>query len=175
MDARSIFLLVLCVLLASGQICPEATMNSTSYFGLTVELAHRANASCSEDEVIAIRDAVNDALTNMNVTASGGATKELSGDICTNNDTMHRDLLLVRSYTWTGRATCRVCAPDTKVRRLVVGNETKEAADLASLDLTSMISTTFVNDPDFCLYEDSVAKVVVTVTETNKTLEDPCQ
>lgn len=72
-------------------------------------------------------------------------------------------------------SACRVCAPDTKVRRLVVGNETKEAADLASLDLTSLISTTFVNDPDFCLYEDSVAKVVVTVTETNKTLEDPCQ
>ena len=100
MYARSIILLLLSVIVTSAMICPYAT---TSYFVITVHLLYGTNTTCTGDEGIAVRNTMNDALTNISVTQSGGQTNLLSGAICAGDDILTRNLVVIKKYTWNGR------------------------------------------------------------------------
>ncbi|KAI2494949.1 hypothetical protein MHU86_19594 [Fragilaria crotonensis] len=171
MCALVILLLVLLqVVVGSALICNNATVSSTANFAFKVDLLYGQNATCPGGEEVAIRDAINDALTNMSITKSGGPTAVLSGDICVDNEG-HRNLVLINSFTWTGRATCRLCNPGRRLLSHEQLSAAEEAAHQASLDLRNLITTTFVNDPGSCLYQDWATVVVVTVTEITQTSE----
>lgn len=104
MYAHSIVLLLTAVV-ASALICPNASTSSTNNFAVTVEMSFGRNSTCNEGEVLALRDAIDTALNSMNVTnKSGGPTKELNASICTDNNTLHRNLLLTSKFTWAFRA-----------------------------------------------------------------------
>jgi hypothetical protein len=205
-SARSIQLLFLSAVVTCAQVCPNATTSDTSYFAFTVHLLYGTNTTCTEEEEIAVRDTINDALTNMNITQSGGLRQEISGDICTedgdsiNDDIMNRKLVVIKKWTWNGRlskcknccvtslplhkaniisiSACRLCSPDAKLRvrrKLKVLSAAEEAAHLASLELTNLISITFVDDPESCLHQDWATVVFINVTEFTQTPEDPCK
>ncbi|KAI2494185.1 hypothetical protein MHU86_20333 [Fragilaria crotonensis] len=181
-----LLLLLLVVLLlsnaavASAMICPYATRRITSYFAFTVDLLYGKNTTCSDDEQVTLRDFINDAMTSMNLTKAGGPSREITGDICTDanstNDGWNRNLVRINSYTWVGRAVCQLCTPARKLRRLSGQSVAAEdAADLASIELTNLISNTYGDDPDSCLHDDWTTVVVVSVTEMTQTPEDPCE
>jgi hypothetical protein len=141
MYTRSALLLLLSAAAATGLNCPFET---TSNFAFTVEVIYGSNKTCPQIEEIAVRDTINDALTNMNITESGGPLQEVNGDICINDgdsiddDIMNRNLIKVQKYTWNGRmskfqqrfvnslplhtsnfisiSACRLCSPDEKLR-----------------------------------------------------------
>lgn len=108
--SHSLQLLLVSAVVASGLICPNATRRSTSFFAFTVELLYGRNTTCSEDEELNFRDAINSELTSMNFTKSDGLPQVVNGDICTDdnstdNSIFNRSLVVIRSYTWTGRAS----------------------------------------------------------------------
>jgi ferredoxin len=205
-SARSILLLLLSAVVTCAQVCPNATISDTSYFAFTVHLFYGTNTTCTGDEEIAVRNTINDALTNMNVTQSGGPLQEISGDICTDDgdsiddDILNRNLVVIQKWSWNGRmskcqncyvaslplhksniisiSACRLCSPDAKLRKRRRLNElsaAEDAAHLASLDLTNLMSITFVDDPESCLHQDWATVVVINVTEFTQTPEDPCK
>jgi hypothetical protein len=115
-SARSIPLLFLSAVVTCAQVCPNATTSDTSYFAFTVHLLYGTNTTCTGEEEIAVRDTINDALTNMNITQSGGPRQEISGDICTddgdsiNDDITNRKLVVIKKWTWNGRLSkCKNC------------------------------------------------------------------
>ncbi|KAI2508946.1 hypothetical protein MHU86_5441 [Fragilaria crotonensis] len=150
-------------------------------FGFDVELLYGRNTTCFEDEEVAVRDSINDAMTIMNVTNSGGLPQSISGDICINNETsinnnlFNRSLVVVNSYTWNGRATCRICLPDSTLCRLDQQSVAEDAACLASQELTNLITFTYVDNPQSCFYQDFATVVIVTVSEVTQTPKDPCK
>jgi hypothetical protein len=69
-----------------------------------------------------------------------------------------------------------LCTPDRNLRSLSGQSVAAEdAADLASIELTNLISNTYGDDPDSCLHDDWTTVVVVSVTEMTQTPEDPCE
>jgi hypothetical protein len=74
-----------------------------------VDVIYGSNKTCPHLEEIAVRDTINEALTNMNITESGGLLQEVNGDICIDDgdsiddDKMNRSLIKIQKYTWNGR------------------------------------------------------------------------
>lgn len=99
-----LLLALLQVVGGSASICHNATVSSTANFAFKVDLMYGQEVSCPGGEEVAIRDAVNDGMTNMSIAKPGGPTAVLNGDICVDNEG-HRNLVLINSFTWAGRAS----------------------------------------------------------------------